>query len=57
MKVKIGEKVYDANEVPILIVLSEDDKENIKNMSPDATKYCCFPDTYDLTKIKDFMKI
>ncbi len=56
MKVKIGEKLYDSNEEPILIVLSEDDKDNIKNMSPEATKYCSFPDTYDLEKIKEFMK-
>jgi hypothetical protein len=57
MKVKIGEKIYDSNEEPILIFLSEEDKENIKNMIPEATKYCSFPDTYDLGKIKEFMKI
>lgn len=56
MKVKIGEKVYDSNEEPILVILSEDDKENIRNMSPKATKYCSFPDIYDLEKVKDFMK-
>lgn len=57
MKVKIGEKIYDSNEEPILIVLSDDDKENINNMIPEATKYCSFPDIYDLVKIKEFMKI
>lgn len=57
MKVKIGEKIYDSSEEPILIVLSDSDKENIKNMIPEATKYCSFPDTYDLDKIKAFMKI
>lgn len=33
------------------------DKNNIKNMLPTATKYCSFPDTIPLDKIKDFMKI
>lgn len=57
MKVKIGEKIYDSNEEPILVILSESDKENIKNMSPDATKYCSFPDTYNLNEIKEFINI
>ena len=57
MKVKIGDKIYDSNEEPILIFLSDEDKKNIENMNTTATKYCSFPDSYDLEKIKNFMKI
>ena len=57
MKVKIGDKIYDSNEEPVMIILSEDDKKNIGNMVPQATKYCSFPDTCDIEKIKEFMKI
>ena len=38
-------------------ILNDADKNNIKNMLPTATKYCSFPDTIPLDKIKDFMKI
>ena len=60
MKVKIGDKVYDSFECPVMIILSKDDKDNISNMHPEATKYCSFPDDkrYDDVKIiEDFMKI
>ena len=43
MKVKIGELFYDANEVPIMVILTEKDKENIKNMHPEANRYCSYP--------------
>ena len=43
MKVKIGDTVYDAADQPIMVILSEQDKINIKNMLPEATKYCMYP--------------
>ena len=55
MQVKIGNKIYDSNQEPILIILSQNDKENIKNMSPEATKYCSFPDSCNREIIKEFM--
>lgn len=57
MKVKIGEKIYDAEDQPIMLILSETDKKNIGNMHLDATKYCVFSENYDLGKIKEFMKV
>ena len=44
MKVKIGNVIYDSTEEPIMLILSQEDKSNIANMAPDATKYCSFPD-------------
>lgn len=55
MKVKIGNKIYDGNDEPVMIILSDEDKKNITNMLPTATKYCSYPDDYD-GDIKEFMK-
>jgi hypothetical protein len=57
MKVKIGDKIYDSSQEPIMVILSDSDKDNIKNMLPTATKYCGFPDTIPLDEIREFMKV
>lgn len=46
MRVKIGNRIYDAREEPILIVLSQEEKEQISNMHPDATRYMQYPKSY-----------
>ena len=43
MKVKVGKKVYDGEKEPVMVILTEQDKENIANMLPDAKKYCVYP--------------
>jgi len=40
-----------------MVILSESDKTNIKNMHPDATKYICFPDEYPIDDINKFKTI
>ena len=57
MKVKIGKEVFDGNNEPIMVILSEEDKENIKNMLPECTKYCSFPEGFNVEQIKIWMKI
>lgn len=58
MKIKIGDKIYDANDVPIMIILSQADKDNIGNMLEDNFKYCSYPATgYSEDQIREFMKI
>lgn len=58
MKVKIGNKIYEASKEPILLILNEQDKKNIANMFSTATKYCAFPDEgYTEEEIREFMKI
>lgn len=57
MKVKIGNIVYNAKDEPIMIVLSDKDKENITNMDPKLTKYCAFPEGIDDDVIEKFMNI
>jgi len=44
MKVKVGNKIYDSEEEPIMVVLSKEDKNNIANMKEETTKYCSYPD-------------
>ena len=56
MKVKIGNEIYEANDVPVMVILSEKDKENIANMLPEATKYCAYPEGTDRELIADWME-
>ena len=55
MKVKIGNKTYDSNDEPIMLILEEEDKNNISNMG-EQTKYCSFPEDIDTDTIIKFMK-
>ena len=57
MKVKIGKKIYDSNEEPIMLILDGTDKQNISQMTGEATKYCSFPDNHPLEEITQFMKV
>lgn len=50
MKVTINGTTYDANETKIEVELNDLDKENIKNMNPDATKYVCIPEPKEKPK-------
>jgi hypothetical protein len=55
MQVKVGDKIYDGEKEPVMVILADQDKENIKNMRPDNTKYCMFPDTWTEKEIKKWM--
>ena len=57
MKIKVGDKIYDGEIEPIMVVLSEADKINIANMLPDATKYCHFPNNADMSDVDKFMEL
>lgn len=61
MKVKIKDTIYNSSNEPIMIILSDDEKNNIKDMSLDTSKYCAYPDTAHWTdnnfkNIKEWMK-
>lgn len=57
MKVKIGDKIYDGDKEPVMVVLTDKDKTNIANMEPWATKYAQFPDSFPDEEIKEFMHL
>jgi hypothetical protein len=44
MKIKVGHKIYDSEKEPIVLILTEKDKENIKKMPPCCNNYLRFPD-------------
>ena len=57
MKVKIGDTVYDSKDDPIMIILTEQDKQNIANMLPEATKYCQYNDEMiSIDRIMEWME-
>lgn len=57
MKVKIGDKIYDSKEEPIMIILEDYNKEHILNMLPEAKKYCEYPNSITEEEAREFMKI
>lgn len=62
MKVKIGDIIYDSEDQPILLILTDADKKNISGMVTTAHKYCSYPDTEywmknDYKNIKNWMNI
>lgn len=44
MKVKVGDTIYDGEEEPVMVILTEQDKKNIANMHDDAMRYCSYPE-------------
>lgn len=48
MRVKIGDKWFEPTiGQPVMIELTQQDKANIDNMHPDATRYAIFDDDDD----------
>jgi hypothetical protein len=56
MKVKVGSKIYDGNDQPVMVILSKKDKFNIAHMPPRVRCYCSFPDGMDAKKVLQWMK-
>ena len=46
MQIKVGDKLFSSEDQPIMVILTEDDKENIANMLPECTKYATFQDDW-----------
>jgi hypothetical protein len=56
MKVKVGDTIHNAEDEPIMVILTDQDKKNITNMAPEATRYCCFPSDFSTEEIEEWMK-
>ena len=61
MKVKVGDKVYNGEKEPVMVILSNGEKSQIANMHLYNTKYCVYPDEKkwvenDYKKIKEWMR-
>ncbi len=57
MKVRIGDKVYDGNDTPVMVILEDIDKENIRLMPKDSTKYCSYPHYMSRADIEKWMNL
>lgn len=60
MKVKIRDKIYDAEKEPIMIVCTHEERQQMAQMPEGNTKYCQYPDSNewienDYAKIKEWM--
>ena len=56
MKIKIGDKIYTSKEQPIMVILSQEDKDNISEMDRTATKYAEFDSSLSLEYKMKFME-
>lgn len=54
MKVKIGNKIYNSDEEPIMVTLEDSDKRNFMNMLDNGI-ICVFPLNYNKNDIIKFM--
>lgn len=55
MIVKVGTDTFNSLDIPIMITLSQKEKELIANMGS-QTKLCSFPENYDRGEIAKFMQ-
>lgn len=57
MKVKVGNMIYDGEYEPVMVILTDQDKENIKNMLPECASYCMYPsEKHSVEEIRKWMK-
>ncbi len=48
MKFYINDEIVTTNTMPLVVVLTDKDKENISNMHPDCNVYCSYdPDIHN----------
>ena len=50
MKVKVGNRVYDCEDQPIMVILTTIDRANISRMTIEATRYAMFSGDCKMTK-------
>jgi len=59
MKVKIGEKIYDSDNEPIMVIMDETDKENINKVtkvhSDDRYHFVTFPADMNLLEVREWI--
>ncbi|HEY5563417.1 MAG TPA: hypothetical protein VIK72_16985 [Clostridiaceae bacterium] len=57
MKVKIGNTIYDSQEVPILVILDDQEIRHMQDMPSNTHLYCSFPDDSKDEDITEFMNV
>lgn len=56
MKVKVGSHLYDSEYEPIMVILSDKDKENISKMTQNSCKYICAPADMEEGELKKWIR-
>lgn len=56
MKVIVGDTIYDPNDTPVMVMLTEDDKRLIAGMTPETMLYCSYPDDTPPYVIREWMR-
>ena len=49
MRVKVGKRIYSSDKLPIMLVLSDEEKKQIADMGDGASKYAVFPNDNAMT--------
>ena len=58
MRIKIGDKVYNGTQEPVMVIFTESDKRNIERLlANDLTKYAQFPDGMSEEAMDAFMQV
>jgi len=56
MLVKIGDKIYDSTQVPILLIFDAKEIKDMQNLADNNHKYCSCPDDTEEKDIVEFMR-
>ncbi len=56
MKFKVGHQIFDSVDRPLMVILSEEEKQDIAAMVPSDFRYCVYPDDVPKSKVKEFME-
>jgi len=58
MKIKIKDEWFDTgDQTPMMLVLTETDKENISNIPKNCSRIAYLPDTWESERIDEYMEI
>ena len=59
MRVKVGKRIYNSDKLPIMVVLSDEEKGLISGMAPVAHKFAVFPHDTAMTEdeAREWMKL
>jgi len=56
MRVKAGDKTYSSEDQPIMVILTDEDKQNIAQMLPECSRYATFQNDWgSVEAMKDWM--
>ena len=58
MQVKVGNNIFDSDKLPIMLLLSDEEKQQLANMPEDLSKYCSYnPKIISAENIRRWMEM